>query len=852
MFTGQLEERFLSTLGGAESEDHLRSIRYAVDFARLIAGIVPHHRVTENDRTAMRSAISVRCQLSDSEIDLLLDMAMAPERRGTVNEDELRAFGVRFGSEEEQALRHSVDDEMDLQTFTERYGTAESLLLLDSLFAVCAVDGIIDRTEIERLQQHANELGVDPVLVGALFRKHDVRHAAGDFTFALEGQELAIGRSGNADVQLPDPHVAPRHARLVKGPDGWRLVDAGSGRPTMVNGAQIQSAIVGPDDNIRVGPYTLTIDREFKTVTAFGHNSFSALSIRHLTRKVGSVSLLDDVNFTVFSGEVVAIVGPSGAGKTTLLNAITGVAPADSGDVLLDSAPFHALLASDRSLVGSVPQDDVVHAELTVEESLWYSARLRFPADVANATLDSEVDRVLRDLGIDHIRDSRIGNAVRRGISGGQRKRVNLGSELLTRSTRILFLDEPTSGLDPHTSEEIVSLLRQLADHGRIVFIVTHDVNPSVLRMVDHLMVLAPGGRLAWFGPPVDADEWFEVDSPDEIFAAMAAQPTRDWGKDYREGDAFRKFVRTREHLLGLDNAEPHEPAKKVSVTRSRVRQYLTLTRRYFRVKFRDRAGTLVLLSQAPILGLAMWIVFPHADTGAIFMLSLSALWFGASAAIRELIAERTIWRREARVGVGVLPYMASKVTVLALIVAIQCITLAAMNYGLLGMGGVGPGTDPEHPLGFDPFLLGGFAVLTGWVGMSLGLMLSSMFRSSEAAVSTLPIVIIPQITFGGLLVKIKKMSLIAKGLTYLIITRYSFDALLKSGTELWVPSTGFQAKEPLRLLGVLSDLGLRGKDATVDDMGMTHPELAAALVLFILLFLTVATVLTSRHPDES
>ena len=172
--------------------------------------------------------------------------------------------------------------------FAARYGSAEALLLLDSLFRVCAVDGLIDRGEIGRLQQAAADLGIDPMLVGALFRKHDVRHASGDFTFDISvGDSFIVGRANAASIQLPDPQVGLRHAQIVRSPEGLRVIDLASGRPTLVNGNPIQSSPLSPGDDLRVGPYTLTLDQEGRTLTAFGLKGFSALSIRNLTRYIG-------------------------------------------------------------------------------------------------------------------------------------------------------------------------------------------------------------------------------------------------------------------------------------------------------------------------------------------------------------------------------------------------------------------------------------------------------------------------------------------------------------------------------------------------------------------------------------
>jgi ABC-type multidrug transport system ATPase subunit len=713
------------------------------------------------------------------------------------------------------------------------------LLLLDAWFAICAVDGVIDKQEIGRLEQAAKELGIDGMLVSALFRKHDARHATGDFRFELTEASYVIGRSPGASIRLPDPLVGTRHCQIVRSGDEWRVNDIDSGRPTLLDGNPVSSAPFRHGSVLRVGSYSLELDPTETVLTAYGQSSFSALSVRHLKRKIGGTVLLDDVSFTVFSGEVIAVVGPSGAGKTTLLNAIAGIAPADSGDVILDGQNFHALLAADRSLIGNVPQDDVVHGELTVEEALHYAGRLRFPAGTPRKALKAEVDRVLEELDIARIRRSRIGDAVRRGISGGQRKRVNLGQELLTRSTRVLFLDEPTSGLDPQTAQDIVTLIRQLADGGRIVFLVTHDVTPSILGQIDHLMVLAPGGRLAWFGPPAEACPWFGVRSPDAIFGKLTERTPDAWGAAYRDGPASRKFVRAREHLLGLDGVKVSKANARARPRRSWIGQYVTLTSRYARVKLRDVGGTAVLLAQAPILGVAMWIVFPAADINAVFMLALSTLWFGASSSVRELIAERPIWRRESRVGLRTIPYLASKLTVLGTIVGFQCVLLATLNFALLGMWG----------LGFSWFQLTFTAVLTGWVGMALGLLMSAVFSSSEAAVGTLPLLLIPQITFGGLIVKVKEMGLLAKLISSLMVVRYSFEAMLKTGEKVTVPATRGLERAEKMVDGQLWELGFR-TSTSPDDLGLHPCLLIGVLLVFACFFLLGTLVFTSRSRE--
>ncbi len=857
MLQSHLEARFLRAWPAGSDAGRQEAVRFAVDFVGMLVRNMPDGAVTKSVRTALRAAVHARTGLEADATEILLDLALAPENRIAITEDDLRAFSARFGPGEEAALRAAAAEELDLGSFADTYGPEEALLLLDALFGVSATDGVIDRHEIGRLNRAAERLGIDTQLVGALFRKHDVRHASGDFTVKLDRDRYVLGRATSCDVNLPDPSVAPRHAELLRTPNGWRVVDLGSGRPTLVNGAPVSSAPLKPGDALRVGATAFQIDRELTSLTAFGTRSFSALSIRGLTRKIGKTTLLDDVHFTCFTGEVIAVVGPSGAGKTTLLTAIAGIAPADDGEVLFDGQDFHRMLAADRSVVGIVPQDDVVHADLTVEESLQFAARLRFPPDTPRDALQVEVDRVLSELDIEHIRSSRVGDAVKRGISGGQRKRVNLGQELLTRTTRVLFLDEPTSGLDPQTAQDIVSLIRQLADDGRIIFLVTHDVTPTVLGLVDHLMVLAPGGRLAWFGPPTDATKWFSVPSVDGIFSRLAEDKPEAWGARFRNGPVFRKYVSTREHLLGLRAAErdkgKRKKAHRSTMKRSRTQQFITLTRRYWRVKLRDRAGTFVLLAQAPILGTLMWIVFPEPDPSSTFMLALSALWFGASGSVRELISDRPIWRREARVGLSSTSYLASKVTVLGLLVVVQCVILATMNWWLLDMGGA-PGVSDggglecssDHGYGFSWLWLTTVTALTGLVGMALGLLVSASFASSEAAVGVLPLLLIPQIAFGGLIVRVKEMALVAKAVSYLMIVRYSFEATIKTGQCISEMPPGNTGRVVRPITGMLNLLGFR----SADDPGLPFAFLVATLSTFFFAFLGWSWVRTRRSRE--
>ena len=820
-----LEATFLDEFGGRGLD--VDGVRFAADFTRLVVRSLGLTSPSDDERRVLEAAVQQQFEWDAEAAASLLTLALLPAFRDGLRDDEMWAFSDRFGAEAAEALR-ARDDTTNTRDFSERYGPSASLALLDTLFAVATADSHVSLREVRRLEEAAQDLDVDPVLVAALLQKHDDRLASGTLRFDLTDGRVVVGRAIGVDILLADPQVALRHAELFVGPEGVRVTDSGSGRPTVLNGRPVTASPMAQGDTLQIGPYRLVL--EGKCLVASSDRQFSSLSVRRLCRSIDDTSLIDDVSFTVFSGEVIAVVGPSGCGKTTLLNAINGISPADSGEVLLNGQSFHGQLERDRSLVGIVPQDDLVHAELTVEESLFYSGRLRLSAGASDADIEVQVDRVLGELGLEEHRGSRIGDVLRRGISGGQRKRVNLGQELMTQSTRVLFLDEPTSGLDPRASQDIARRVRQLADRGRIVFLVTHDLTPEIMAAVDHMLVMAPGGRLAFFGPPAKACQWFGAATPDAVFNRFGDRSPEAWAEDYRESPIARTYVETREHLLSLDGVRADTNDRERHST-SMLTQTRALLARYAKVKLRDRTGIAVLAAQPPLLALVMWVVFPRPTTALMFMLTLSCLWFGMSASVRELISDRVIWLRERRIGVGVLPYLCSKVVVLGVLATLQCLSFTGLLYLVLDIGSYG----------FDLLQLGLVCTLTGLVGMSLGLLVSAAWTSSEAAVGTLPLLLIPQITFSSIMVSVRSMGELAQLCSWFTVQRYAFDAVIKCGEELAYFKYGQWQRQRVR--GFLYELGLKDS-SKADDVGLSLEQLCGAMAGFTALFLLVTAVL--------
>lgn len=604
--------------------------------------------------------------------------------------------------------------------------------------------------------------GLDPHLAATLA---DV--GAGLVEVRVDADRLRIGRSRECDLILPDARVAPVHAELIQVEGAWRVVSVGS-RAVVVRGMPVASAPLPRDGRFEVGRYALQLRGHRLDVRPMG--SPFLLCVEGLGRDLGSRALLEGVTLAALSGEVVAVVGPSGSGKSTLLNAVRG--GGDRGSVRLGGEPLSAVVDRDPAVVGEVPQDDIVLPELTVEESLTLCASLRLPG-TDPAVRASAVSSLIEELGLGTMRDHRIGDVDRRGISGGQRKRVNIAQELLTPSTRVLLLDEPTSGLDPRSAADLARLMRRLADQGRVVMVVTHDLGEALVAQVDHLLVLTPGGRLAWFGPPADACEHFHVRQPAEIFDRLADRPPEEWVDRYSSSDARRLWVdaRLRANVEArLPPSLPTPPPRPSVASRAAV-----LARRVALGKSREPSTIAVMVAQPALVASVMLLVFPRATSSLVFLVVLACFWFGMSAAVRELIADRMIWRRERQLGIPATAWVGAKAAVLAPAVGLQALAVTAAAWVAGGFG----------RMGFDPLALAGTAALTGWAGMSVGLLVSAYWKRSEAAVGTIALILIPQIAFSGVLMPLGEVRGPAWVVSWLTPVRYAFELALRCGQRL-------------------------------------------------------------------
>ena len=626
--------------------------------------------------------------------------------------------------------------------------------------------------------------------------------------------QITIGRAG-CDIVLDNPQVSRFHAQIDQSTTGPLLRDAGSTNGTFVNGQRLKGAHkLNTGDIIQIGAFKLVYSPG--VLAEYDQRGALRIDARGLTRTVRrgtqSLTILNNVSLSIAPREFVALVGGSGTGKSTLMKALCGYVPANQGEVLVNGDDFYRNFASYRDLLGYVPQDDILHRSLPVERALGYAAQLRLPADTAKREINDRISRVLDDVEMSAHRHKLV-----ESLSGGQRKRVSIGAELLADPS-LFFLDEPTSGLDPGLEKKMMYTLRRLADSGRTIVLVTHAT--ANITVCDHVVFMA-AGRMVYFGPPQEALNFFNVTSGDfadiytrlegsgdpnnpivqhhlrtEYTSWQQANPKATqypslaelWEHKYRSSPHYQRYVTDR---LAQAPAGPVVRATTVTTKPRRdppLRQLSILARRYLDLTLQDRRNLLILLLQAPLIGLLLLLVArPDALTGALgadllqrgeakkvlFMLATVSVWFGIINSAREIVKETAIYQRERLVNLRIGPYILSKVVVLSLLVLVQTILI-------LGVVAVRVSFPGEVGLLLPPFIETFITLLlTSLAGMSLGLVISSYAASADRAISIVPLALIPQILFAGLIFNIEGA---ATPISWLTVSRWSMDAL---GTSL-------------------------------------------------------------------
>ncbi|MGW1894357.1 FHA domain-containing protein [Streptomyces sp. NPDC002004] len=587
----------------------------------------------------------------------------------------------------------------------------------------------------------------------------------------LPARTVRIGRSRDNDLVVDDLTVSRLHAELCARPDGtYEIVDLGSHNGTFLNGRRITRAQVADGDLVGIGHSALCLvgDQLQQYVDA----GEVRLEVQDLTVTVDRdrTTLLDDVSFPVGERCLLAVVGPSGAGKSTLLNALTGLRPADHGTVLYDGRDLYRDYAELRLRIGLVPQEDILHTQLTVRRALRYAARLRFPQDTARAEREARVEEVLHELGMEQRAEQRIHT-----LSGGQRKRVSVALELLTKPS-LLFLDEPTSGLDPGMDRSVMHMLRGLARDGRTVVVVTHSV--LSLDLCDRLLVLAPGGRVAYYGPPDRTLGFLGFSQWPQAFDAFEHERDRDWAEAYRSSSFHQQYVAGSAHRPSAPQTAAAAVSGPPPKPQSWLAQLGTLIRRYAAVLSADRTFIAVMVALPFVMGamaraLAGSRLTQQTALNALLILCVGAVLTGAANGVRELMKERVIYRRERAVGLSRSAYLMSKVVVLGTVTVLQAVVLT-----LVALLGVDLGAPGGHGVLLPPLVELTLAVaLLAFTALMLGLLVSALVRKEEVTMPLLVFLAIVQVVFCGALLKLNGVPGIEQ-LAWLVPSRWALGAM--------------------------------------------------------------------------
>ena len=626
---------------------------------------------------------------------------------------------------------------------------------------------------------------------------------------------VTIGRTPDNMVVLNHPQVSGHHARLEKVGNDYKIVDLGSTNHVYVGGQLVRDQLLRVGDEIRIGPFKLTYTGT--ELTQHDERDGIRIDALNVTKAVGKdkTIIINNVSIVIPQRSFVAIVGGSGAGKSTLMDALNGLRPAQQGKVLYNGQDYYQNLASFSTQLGYVPQEDIIHRDLTVERALYYAAKLRLPSDTTEQQIKQRIDEVLNDVEMTFRRSTLVSN-----LSGGQRKRVSIALELLA-DPNIFFLDEPTSGLDPGLDRKMMQLLRTLADRGRTIVLVTHATNN--IKSCDFVCFLCRGGRLAYFGPPDEAKAYFGKSDFAEIYSTLEPPDDKstipqDAETRFKQSPDFMKYV---DAPLRQDSARIANVAAPTTIVKQPKRgnawkQFSLLSSRYLELLRNDVGNLLILLLQAPIIGIVLFLLtgpgvflidntsgvafcnnrsqplvmngqsvvyhnceelknFVFSDQGAqfaaarnetqiqlldssingggdaettLFIMAFAAVMFGCVNGAREIVKEAPIYRRERTVNLGIAPYMFSKIIVLGILCLLQSLVLTFL---------VNLKAPFLHSTFLPPFMeIYITMALTSLAGLMVGLTVSALVPNNDRAMSIVPLVLIPQVIFSGIIFKLE------------------------------------------------------------------------------------------------
>lgn len=662
--------------------------------------------------------------------------------------------------------------------------------------------------------------GVETISEGVLFVFSATDSDNMWYSMPLSGkQELTIGREESCDITLPHVSVSKCHAKIVREKDGYYVVDIGSTNGVIVNNKPVSGREkLHEKDVIVITNSKLIFTSSMISYCCYKNGISVDVSSVVITRGKGKKSFVtgNNISLNIKPGELVAIVGGSGAGKSTILNCMCGYLPPAKGDVYINGINLYQNFDSLKKLIGYVPQSDIVYDNLTLCDMLFYTAKLRLPKDVTEKEREEAIDRAIKLVELTEKKNSYI-----KALSGGQKKRASIAVELLS-DPNLMFLDEPASGLDPGTERNLMQSLREMADSGKTVILVTHST--LQLKLCDKIVFMGKGGNLCFFGSYDEAMKFFGVSDIVDIYN-MITKNAKEWKSKYE-----KTTVKTGSNRLVSENVSSSKRKKRF--------QLPVLCSRYIKLVVNDKQRLILLLIQAPVLAMLISLVADgqqfeqyEMTKSLLFALSCSAFWVGMLNAIQEVCKERNIMKREYMTGLSLNAYILSKFFVLGALCLIQSVLIIGVFAILVGL--------PEEGLithGFVELLATTF--LTAIASASMGLFVSSLFTNADRAMTVAPILLMPQILFSGLIFKLD-------GATELI----SWLAVCRWSMEGYGTTTNLnQLQLRLQQQGVM----ISHEAESFFEFSTAHMiEAWAVLFVFVIIFLLLARIVLTRIGKE-
>ncbi len=605
-------------------------------------------------------------------------------------------------------------------------------------------------------------------------------------------------------------------------------------RPMMVGDESVRTTAQLKDgDTIRIDVGQILRCNFSERIIEEERNIIRTLDVNEVTHRFGKGQVgLEGISFCITRGELVCVMGASGSGKSTLLRVLAGQLQPTSGDVILNGQSVYQNLDVLKQYISYMPQQDAFDEHLTIGENLLFAAAIRAP-HLSRRDRGRRLEAKLVELGLGERRDAVVGSPESKALSGGERKRLNIGLDMIGMSDVYLF-DEPTSGLSSKDSEHVMEIIRTLA-HNKIVIVTIHQPSSKIFQMFHKAILLDKGGRLVFFGTPSDMLHYFaEAEHQHQFGAELGACPScgttrpefifdvletplRDLSGDiiYEENsrgqltaarryspefwrdkyEAFRLIQDVKQVSLA---PEPAVPLPVAPVQRKRLplrwhdewTQFRTILRRSFLSKLRNRANLVITIGVSPVLALLISTILRYSENGTydfasayhiptyLFLGLIVAMFLGLTNSADDIIRDRPVLQRERNIKVRLSYYVISKTLTLGVFALIQCVLFVLIGNSLLQIRGM--------------FWIDlGIMFLTAMGGVALGLLISSLVADPKTAANIVPLVLIPQIIMGGALIKYEDMNrnlALLHSLSQWFSEHPDTDKTVKSESKLQVP----------------------------------------------------------------